>query len=150
MHERLPACTTLVLTGLSRPGSSCGRWRSTSAALSKDDPATAGCQSTQNQTCVNGACVEAFAVGVCSACSGERVIDPELMSAAIDTGSTLLSSREADVLRAAGTNISTEEIATRLSLSPATVRNYLSKCSQQGCVGATAWMLFAAQTTRAG
>jgi len=37
-----------------------------------------------------------------------------------------LTDREADVLRAAQSGISTEEIGTRLSLSPATVRNYLS------------------------
>lgn len=54
------------------------------------------------------------------------MIDPELVAAAIETGSTPLTPREADVLRAAESGISTEEMATRLSLSPTTVRNYLS------------------------
>jgi two-component system response regulator DesR len=54
------------------------------------------------------------------------VIDPELVAAALETGSTPLTSREAAVLRAAESGISTEQIATRLALSAATVRNYLS------------------------
>ena len=57
---------------------------------------------------------------------GERVIDPELVAAALDTGESSLTSRETDVLRAAGSGISTEEMAATLALSPATVRNYLS------------------------
>jgi len=57
---------------------------------------------------------------------GERDLDPELVATAMETGSTPLTSREADVLRAAGSGISTDQIASRLSLSPATVRNYLS------------------------
>jgi len=54
------------------------------------------------------------------------VIDPELVAAAIETGSTPLTSREADVLRAAESGVSTEEMAIKLSLSATTVRNYLS------------------------
>jgi two-component system, NarL family, response regulator DesR len=67
-----------------------------------------------------------LADGVRRVAKGERVIDPQLVAAALETGSTPLSDREADVLRAAETGISTEQIAASLSLSPATVRNYLS------------------------
>ena len=48
------------------------------------------------------------------------------VAAAIETGSTPLTSREADVLRAAESGVSTEEMAIKLSLSATTVRNYLS------------------------
>lgn len=54
------------------------------------------------------------------------MIDPELVAAAIETGSTPLAPWEADVLRAAESGISTEEMADRLALSPTTVRNNLS------------------------
>ncbi|MGH7711979.1 MAG: helix-turn-helix domain-containing protein [Gemmatimonadaceae bacterium] len=57
---------------------------------------------------------------------GHRVLDPELVAAAVETGTTPLSDREADVLRAAQAGLSTVEIGARLHLSPATVRNYLS------------------------
>lgn len=58
--------------------------------------------------------------------AGERVLDPDLVAAALETGSSPLTGRETDVLRTAETGVSTEEIAARLYLSPATVRNYLS------------------------
>jgi two-component system response regulator DesR len=48
------------------------------------------------------------------------------VAAALETGSTPLTAREAEVLRAASSGVPTEQIAARLSLSPATVRNYLS------------------------
>ncbi|GAA2564749.1 hypothetical protein GCM10010435_41530 [Winogradskya consettensis] len=54
------------------------------------------------------------------------MIDPELIAVALETGSSPLTPRETDVLRAAGLGISTDEIAAVLSLSRATVRNYLS------------------------
>src|SRR5262249_57124394 len=69
---------------------------------------------------------ETLASGVRRVAKGERVIDPELVAAALETGSTPLTPRETDVLRAAGHGIPTDQIAVRLSLSPATVRNYLS------------------------
>ena len=54
------------------------------------------------------------------------MLDPELVAAAVETGPTPLTDREADVLRAAQSELSTEEIGKRLNLSAATVRNYLS------------------------
>jgi len=50
----------------------------------------------------------------------------ERLAAAIETGASPLTQRETDVLRAAESGISTEAIGAQLSLSPATVRNYLS------------------------
>jgi two-component system, NarL family, response regulator DesR len=109
LHEQLPECRTLVLTGLSQPGNLLRALKvHVRGFIVKDAPA------------------ERLADGVRRVFQGERVIDPELIAAALETGATPLTPRETDVLRAAQTGISTEEIARRLSLSPATVRNYLS------------------------
>ena len=109
LHQRLPQCQTLVLTGLSQPGNLLRALKvHVRGFIVKVAPA------------------ETLADGVRRVARGERVIDPELVAAALETGSTPLTTREADVLRAAESGISTEEIATQLSLSPATVRNYLS------------------------
>jgi len=109
LHEQLPECRTLVLTGLSQPGNLLRALKvHVRGFIVKDAPA------------------EKLADGVRRVFKGERVIDPELVAAALETGSTPLTSRETDVLRAAQSGISTEDIAKRLSLSPATVRNYLS------------------------
>src|SRR6266508_3919842 len=75
---------------------------------------------------VKDAPAETLADGIRRVSKGERVIDPELVAAALETGSTPLTPRETDVLRAAESGIPTDQIAARLSLSPATVRNYLS------------------------
>lgn len=66
--------------------------------------------------------------------SGGRYVDPELAAEAISAGDTPLTPREADVLELAATGSPVEEIATKASLSPGTVRNYLS--SAAGKVGA--------------
>lgn len=109
LHRRLPECKTLVLTGLSQPGNLLRALKvHVRGFIVKDAPA------------------EALASAVRRVSRGERVIDPELVAAALETGSTPLTARETDVLRAAQSGISTEEIAARLSLSRATVRNYLS------------------------
>jgi two-component system, NarL family, response regulator DesR len=109
LQRQLPECQTLVLTGLSQPGNLLRALKvHVRGFIVKDAPA------------------ETLADGVRRVARGERVIDPELVAAALDTGSTPLTSREADVLRAAESGITTEEIARQLSLSPATVRNYLS------------------------
>lgn len=109
LHQRLPECRTLVLTGLSQPGNLLRALQvHVRGFIVKDAPA------------------ETLANGVRRVAAGERVIDPELVAAALETGSTPLTAREADVLRAAERGITTDQIAARLSLSPATVRNYLS------------------------
>jgi two-component system, NarL family, response regulator DesR len=109
LHEVLPDCRILVLTGLSQPGNLLRALKvHVRGFIVKDAPA------------------ETLASGIRRVASGERVIDPELVAAALETGATPLTTRETDVLREAEIGIPTEQIATRLSLSPATVRNYLS------------------------
>jgi two-component system response regulator DesR len=109
LHEVLPDCRTLVLTGLSRPGNLLRALKvHVRGFIAKDAPA------------------ETLASGIRRVAAGERVIDPQLVAAALETGATPLTARETDVLREAENGIPTEQIATRLSLSPATVRNYLS------------------------
>jgi two-component system response regulator DesR len=109
LHEGLPECKILVLTGLSQPGNLLRALKAhVRGFIIKDAPA------------------QTLADGVRRVFAGERVIDPELVAAALETGASPLTSREADVLRAAEGGIPTGQIATQLSLSSATVRNYLS------------------------
>jgi two-component system response regulator DesR len=75
---------------------------------------------------IKDAPADTLADGIRRVASGERVIDPDLVAAALETGASPLTQREADVLRVAGDGISTDQIAIQLSLSAATVRNYLS------------------------
>ena len=58
--------------------------------------------------------------------AGGRHVDPQLAADAIAAGNSPLTPREADVLNAADDGSPIEEIARRVSLSPGTVRNYLS------------------------
>jgi two-component system response regulator DesR len=109
LHQRLPECRTLVLTGLSQPGNLLRALKvHVRGFIVKDAPA------------------DTLADGVRRVARGERVIDPELVAAALETGASPLTAREADVLRVAEGGVPTDQIAVQLSLSPATVRNYLS------------------------
>ena len=65
---------------------------------------------------------------------GLRVIDPELATEAWSE-SDPLTPREREVLRLAAEGVSSEEVARKLSLSPGTVRNYLSEAIEK--LGAT-------------
>jgi len=117
LSEKLPSCRTLVLTGLSQPGNLLRALKvHVKGFLLKDAPAPA------------------LANAIRAVAAGRRVLDPELVAVAVETGANPLTEREADVLRAAVSGRSTEEIGTLLNLSSATVRNYLSNAI--GKVGA--------------
>jgi two-component system, NarL family, response regulator DesR len=109
LHQQLPDCRTLALTGLSQPGNLLRALKVyVRGFIVKDSPpATLG-------------------DGIRRVAAGGRVIDPDLVAAALETGASPLTNREADVLRAAADGGSTEDIGRDLALSPATVRNYLS------------------------
>jgi two-component system, NarL family, response regulator DesR len=109
LHTVLPACRTLVLTGMTRPGNLLRALKvGVRGFIPKDAPA------------------EMLANGIRQVAAGQRVIDPELVAAALETGASPLTARETDVLREAQNGTSTEDIGARLALAPATVRNYLS------------------------
>jgi two-component system response regulator DesR len=108
LHDAVPECRTLVLTGLSQPGNLLRALEAhVRGYIVKDAPA------------------DTLAEGIRRVAAGERVIDPDLIAGALETASPL-TSRESDVLRSAEGGISTEQIASELSLSPATARNYRS------------------------
>jgi two-component system response regulator DesR len=107
--QEIPDCAVLVLTGLAQPHHLLRALQlSVRGFLAKDAPAGD----------LVGA-IRTIAVG-------QRVLDPDMVAAALETGASPLTPRETDVLRTAATGISTTEIASVLFLSPATVRNYLS------------------------
>jgi two-component system response regulator DesR len=109
LHQKLPECRTLVLTGMTRPGNLLRALKMhVRGFIPKDAPA---------QTLTDG---------IRRVYAGERVIDPDLVAAALETGASPLTPRETDVLRESESGSSTEEIGARLSLAPTTVRNYLS------------------------
>ena len=67
--------------------------------------------------------------------AGGRHVDPQLAADAIAAGDSPLTPREADVLAAADGGAPVEDISSRVSLSPGTVRNYLSSATTK--LGAT-------------
>lgn len=79
--------------------------------------------------------VEELASAIRIVASGGRVIPAALAAAAWAAGADPLSERERDALRLAEEGLSNKEIARRLSLSPGTVRNYLSDAA--GKLGTT-------------
>src|SRR5258707_6708873 len=77
LHQRLPECRTLVLTGLSQPGNLLRALKvHVRGFIVKDAPA------------------EKLADGIRRVFNGQRVIDPELVPPALETGRTPLTSRE--------------------------------------------------------
>jgi two-component system response regulator DesR len=59
--------------------------------------------------------------------AGGRAIDPQLAVEAFGAELDPLTERERQILRLAGEGVKTSDIAQRLTLSPGTVRNYLSE-----------------------
>jgi two-component system, NarL family, response regulator DesR len=109
LHDERPDCHVLVVTGLSQPGHLLRALQAhVRGFLLKDSPA------------------DKFLAAIRRVAAGERVLDPDLVAIALETGTSPLTARELDVLRTAATGVSTDEIASELSLSPPTVRNYLS------------------------
>lgn len=109
LREVLPSCRVVILTGLARPGH-LRRALAVGASgfLLKHAPP---------QALING---------IRKVVAGERVVDPQFALAALETPTSPLAAREADVLRLAATGAEPEEIAAALFLSVGTVRNYLS------------------------
>ncbi|MFE9329622.1 response regulator [Streptomyces sp. NPDC006925] len=109
LHERLPSCAVLILTTFGRPGYLRRAMEAGARGfLVKDGP------------------VEELAGAIRRALAGERVIDPSLAAAALSAGPNPLTQREREVLSAAADGSTVADIAERLHLSGATVRNYLS------------------------
>jgi two-component system response regulator DesR len=114
LRDEFPGMKIVILTTFGRPGylrraMECGAH----AFLVKDAPAAR------------------LADAVRRVLKGERVIDPALAAAALADGVSPLTDREREVLRAAGDGSTNAEIATALSLSQGTVRNYLSLAIQK-------------------
>lgn len=112
LHERLPSCKTLILTGHGRPGN---LRRSANAK-------TAGFM-------LKDAAPQDLAAAIRTVAGGGRVIDPKLAYAALDTNWSPLTDRELEVLALAASGSSAREIAEQLPLSYGTVTNYLSSAA---------------------
>ncbi len=109
LRAELPACKILIVTTFGRPGYLRRAMEAgANGFLVKDGP------------------VEDLARAIRRVLAGERVVDPELATAALSAGPNPLTARERDVLSAAVDGSTIADIAGRLHLSESTVRNYLS------------------------
>lgn len=109
LAERLPSCRCVIVTSHGRPGH---LKRALAAGVRGFLPKTTSAAT--------------LAEVVRTVHAGGRHVDPQLAAEAIAAGDSPLTPREADVLELAATGAPIDEIATRASLSPGTVRNYLS------------------------
>lgn len=109
LHDRLPECRVLILTGLGRPGYLHQAIATHASGLMlKDAPS------------------DDLIAAVRRVAAGGRVFDVNLMVTALETANNPLSAREAEVLRCHADGASAAEIAAQLCLSHGTVRNYLA------------------------
>jgi two-component system, NarL family, response regulator DesR len=114
LHSKLPSCRVLILTTFGRPGYLRKAMESGVVGfLLKDAPSAQ------------------LATAIRRAVAGERIVDPTLAMAALSEGNNPLTEREREVLAAATGGASISEIASSLSLSEGTVRNYLSVAIQK-------------------
>ncbi|MEV0275429.1 response regulator transcription factor [Streptomyces sp. NPDC050610] len=114
LRRELPEVKVVILTTFGRPGYLRRAMESGAEAfLVKDAPAAQ------------------LADALRRVLRGERVIDPTLAVAALTDGANPLTDREQDVLRACADGSTNAELAAVLSLSPGTVRNYLSTAIQK-------------------
>ncbi len=114
VHAQLPACRILILTTFGRPGYLKRAMESGVVGfLLKDAPSAQ------------------LAAAIRQVVSGGRVVDPTLAMTALSEGNSPLTERERTVLRASTCGAEIAEIASSLSLSEGTVRNYLSVAIQK-------------------
>ncbi|MBC9732448.1 response regulator transcription factor [Nocardioides marmotae] len=109
LARSLPACGTVIVTSHGRPGH---LKRALAAGVRGFLPKTTSAAT--------------LAQVVRTVHAGGRYVDPDLATEAIAAGDSPLTPREADVLELAADGAPVDEIAARASLSPGTVRNYLS------------------------
>lgn len=109
LHQWLPDCRTLILTGVARPGS-------LRRALSAKVAGYMG----------KDAAPEDLLRAVRTVAAGGKVLDPQLAFAALDVAGSPLTERECDVLRLTASGAEPTEVAAQLGLSYGTVRNYLA------------------------
>ncbi|MCP2354670.1 two-component system response regulator DesR [Nonomuraea thailandensis] len=110
LHEKLPECGVLILTGVGTPGL-------LKRALDVHVRGFMAKDAPPGQ----------LADGIRRVAEGERVIDSELAIAAMRPEEAPLTPRELDVIGAAADGASVGEIAASLYLAEGTVRNYLSR-----------------------
>ncbi|KUJ69171.1 two-component system response regulator [Streptomyces albus subsp. albus] len=109
LYTAVPACRTMMLTSLGRPGN---LRRALAAHVSG--------------FLVKDSSPETLSHAIRAVARGERVMDPQLVLAALDEEPQPLTPREREVLRLASEGAGAQQIATRLFLSAGTVRNYLT------------------------
>lgn len=109
LRRRLPRCQVLIVTSFSRPGSVRRAFAArASGFLVKDAPP------------------DRLADAIRRVAAGERVVDPALAVAALETAESPLKPRELEVLRRFAGGEDVADIAGALFLSVGTVRNYLT------------------------
>ncbi|MCA2180921.1 response regulator transcription factor [Nonomuraea glycinis] len=109
LRRRLPRCQVLIVTSFSRPGSVRRAFAArASGFLVKDAPP------------------DRLADAIRRVAAGERVVDPALAVAALETAESPLRPRELEVLRQFADGEDVADIAGALFLSVGTVRNYLT------------------------
>ncbi|MCW3842478.1 response regulator transcription factor [Micromonospora yasonensis] len=109
IHDAGLPCRTLILTNLGRPGT-------VRRAL----------DARVNGFMLKDAPPDKLANAVRQIAVGRRVIDSELALAAWESADCPLTNREIEILRLTSQGQGVSDIATRLFLSPGTVRNYLT------------------------
>lgn len=114
LRLELPDCASIIVTSHGRPGH---LKRALAAGVRGFLPKTVSAQ--------------VLADVVRTVHAGGRYVDPELAAEAIGAGDSPLTPREADVLELAADGVPIEDIAQRASLSPGTVRNYLSSAASK-------------------
>ncbi|UNO41172.1 response regulator transcription factor [Streptomyces sp. MST-110588] len=112
LRHELPGCRTMIVTSHARPGH---LKRALEAGVRGFLPKTVSARQ--------------LAEIIRTVRAGNRYVDPELAADAISSGDSPLTAREAEVLELAEEGAPIAEIAERASLSPGTVRNYLSSAA---------------------